>query len=115
MDFAIITNVLSVITFCQIAIISGILIITKSNHTLINRLLAALLVCNLLVISKEFALNNWQWHIFYDYHKVLFILFLSGFLSGPLAYLYICAITNKDFKLKPFHALHSLPALLAYF
>jgi AraC-like DNA-binding protein len=114
MDFAIITNVFFVVTFCQIIVITGILIFTRSNQSRSNKFLAALLAINLLIIIKEFATNNWQWHVFTDYHKILFALFQLGFLSGPLALIYTKVVIDKKFKLKIVHLFHLIPLLLAY-
>lgn len=94
-----------------LSVFLSLLLFTKKNNGLADRILA----CWLLVIA---------------FHLYLFYAFISGniydtpfllgthfplpLLHGPFLYLYASALTGNLYQLKPKHLLHFLPALLSY-
>jgi len=84
---------------------AGLIISTKKPLTVANRLMAAWLF--LICIELLFALINSTVIEMYSFHFV-------GFTYGPLLYLYVKFMTNKDRKFNWFALLHFIPFLVFF-
>lgn len=91
------------------AVLAVILLAIETRRPLANRLLAGLvaalglrLLALLLTTSAD---SGWV-------DRLAYALFNGMFLVGPLLYGYARALTEPDFRLRPFYLWHALPALL---
>jgi AraC-like DNA-binding protein len=84
---------------------AGLVISTKKPITIANRLMAAWLF--LICIELLFALINFTVLEMYSFYFV-------GFTYGPLLYLYVKFMTNKNRKFNWFALLHFIPFLVFF-
>ncbi len=110
------TEVIASFTFLQLSLLAAVAFKYKKGRTLSNRLLAAFMAANALLIAQFlFAVVGWT-----TSNRTL-ILIGSGssmyLLLMPLLYLYIHSLCYKDFQLRWIHLWHAFPcvAVTAFF
>ncbi len=102
------TEVIALFTFVQLVFLSVVAFRYKKGRPLSNRLLAAFMAANALLIA-QFLLSGYG----RSNHRSVLILLSGGnamyLLLMPLLYLYIRSLCYNDFRLRPVHLLHALP------
>jgi AraC-like DNA-binding protein len=81
-------------------VLSAFFAVTKKGEKTGNRILAGILILFALQIIFSFTVSNHAYMYFMDWHKSLFLLRQTGFLTGPFIYLYLQAyFTNRPLRL----------------
>lgn len=108
-------TLLSIISIFITLLLSLFFYINKKGNVLENRILAALLTVFNLQIFYSFATSSFDYMFFMNWHKMLFLLRQTSFLTGPLIFFYVNSLVMKKPLpgSKVFH--HSIPFFLAVF
>ena len=101
--------ILTIISIFTATILSLFFFINKRGFILENRILAILLVVFNLQIFYSFATSSFAWQYFIDWHKLLFLVRQTSFLTGPLLYFYINAFLKRKDILNYRNSIHFLP------
>ena len=88
-------TVLTILSVFVTMILSLFFFINKKGFVEENRLLAVLLLIFNLQIFYSFATSTFAWQYFMDWHKPLFLLRQTSFLTGPLIYFYVNSFLKK--------------------
>lgn len=106
-DFGV--NVLLYFAAVSVGIYSAIILLSSAKNKLPNRLLGLLML----------AITGWivdalmrASGIYGQYPSLYFLPIYYSFAFGPLLYLYVLAITNKNFHFKKKYALHFVPVVI---
>jgi len=105
-------NVFAILTIISVFItwvLSLFFFINKRGFVLENRILAILLVVFNLQIFYSFATSSFAWQYFMDWHKLLFLVRQTSFLTGPLLYLYVNAFLKRKDVFDYRMSVHFLP------
>lgn len=106
-SFTWITALLALI-ISQSLLAAGLLLFARDNK-LSNRILSALILLFTLWLSDDFLRIG---GIYHQRPSLYFLPIFYSFAFGPLIWLYVQSLTNADFRFKPKHWLHFVPALL---
>ena len=105
-DFYSIAGVIGII---QGLFLSFFLLVHRSDNRRANVLLALLLIILSVDLTGVIMDYTRYYLVFPDLYLVTDPL---DWLIGPVLFLYVCALTQKHFTLKPIHLLHLIPSLL---
>jgi len=108
------TNPFYIITIISIAltiILSIYFYITPKGKRVSNYLLASLLLVFVCLTAHSFMISAWAYMYFGKYVKLIYFLYLFGFLTGPLTFLYIKSVSKREFKITPATIIHAIPYL----
>lgn len=102
-------TILTIVSMFLAMILSVFFFVNKKGFILENKLLALLLTVFNLQIFYSFATSAFAWQYFLDWHKPLFLIRQTSFLTGPLIYLYVNSFLKRSeiFNVRTF--LHFLP------
>jgi AraC-like DNA-binding protein len=104
-------NFFSIITLLSlfITIILAIFFtVTAKGRKMANKILSVLLILFALQIIFSFSVSTHAYMYFMNWHKTLFLIRQTGFLTGPFIYLYLQAyIINRPLRLNDL--VHSIP------
>ena len=106
-------NILTVISVFITMMLSLFFFINKRGFVLENKILACLLMIFNLQIFYSFATSTFAFQYFLDWHKPLFLLRQTSFLTGPLIYFYVNSFLKKKDVFNYQSAMHLLPFLAA--
>lgn len=103
-------TVLTVISLFLTLFISLFFLFNRKGKPTANKLLSIFLFIFFVQIANSFAISNWTFMYFINYHKIIMILRQTGLLTGPLLMLYIVVSIKRN---KPFFRyidfLHFIP------
>ena len=105
------TEIIGIFTFLQLSLLAAVAFKYKKGRTLSNRLLAAFMAANALLIA-QFLSSVIGWSA---KNRVLISLSMGSsmyLLMMPFLYLYIRSLCYKDFRLRWIHLLHALPSVV---
>lgn len=101
-------EIVALFTFLQLVFLATVAFKYKKGRLLSNRLLAAFMAANALLIA-QFLFSSFGWST----HNRILILAGAGdsayLLLMPLLYLYLQSLCYQDFQLKPVFLLHGAP------
>jgi AraC-like DNA-binding protein len=110
------------ILFCSITLLSLFLtimlcsffLITKRGNKTENKILATFLFLFAIQIFYSFAVSTYAFQYFIEWHKSIFLLRQTAFLTGPLIYFYLMSFSKKNVLSRKnlFHCLPFLGAML---
>ncbi len=106
--------------FYSITIISVVLsfimaiyfLFTREGNKLSNALFSVLLLVFICLISHSFMVSIWAYQYFTEYSRLVYFLYLFGFLTGPISYVYIKSTIHSNFRLNYRHILHIFPFIV---
>ncbi|MCX6305800.1 MAG: AraC family transcriptional regulator [Bacteroidetes bacterium] len=102
-------TILTIISMFLTMILSLFFFVNKRGFVLENKMLAMLLLFFNFQIFYSFATSSFACHYFMDWHKSLFLVRQSSFLTGPLLYLYVNSFLKRmdvfDYRM----SVHFLP------
>jgi|GEM_PF-1781658 len=104
-------HIIGVLALFQSAFLTFTLSRSQQGHALCRRLFSALLAVFTLQIAYAFTHSLGMGQYFIPYFKWIFLAAQSGFLIGPLLYLYIRTVIRLDTGLGRRDWLHLIPAL----
>ncbi len=103
-------EILSLITWLQLCLLTSILIVYRRGKRTSNLLLAGFLFANSILPAHHFIIQfNWLPTYFDTYLRIFGAAAYSLLL--PFLYLYILSLCDSAFKIKPTHLLHGLSYL----
>jgi AraC-like DNA-binding protein len=102
-------TLLTILSVFITLVLSLFFFINQRGFVVENRILAVLLVVFNLQIFYSFATSTFAWQYFMDWHKLLFLVRQSSFLTGPLLYFYINAFLKRKDILNFRNTIHFLP------
>lgn len=104
-------NSISLLSLFITIILAAFFSITNKGRKTANKILSILLVLFAIQIIYSFSVSDLMYMYFLKWHKTLFLIRQTGFLSGPLIYFYIQAhLTSKTIRLN--YLVHTIPFLL---
>lgn len=88
-------TLLTIISIFMTMILSVFFFVNKKGFITENKILATLLLIFNLQIFYSFATSSFAWQYFMDWHKALFLVRQTSFLTGPLIYLYVNSFLKR--------------------
>jgi AraC-like DNA-binding protein len=89
-------------------VLSAFFAVTKKGEKTGNRIMAGIMMLFALQIIFSFTVSTHAYWYFMNWHKTLFLFRQTGFLTGPLIYLYLQTyFTNRPLRLIDF--VHTIP------
>lgn len=105
-------NIITIVNLFIVVLLTLFFWINKKGQKLSNRILSFLLFLFLLQIIHSFTTSNFTYILFLDYHKEIFLIWITAFLIGPVIYYYVKHVIQQNTKIKATDLLHTIPFLL---
>jgi AraC-like DNA-binding protein len=102
-------SILTIISIFLAMMLSLFFLVNKRGYIFENKILAVLLMVFNLQIFYSFATSSFAWQYFMDWHKTLFLIRQTSFLTGPLLYLYVNSFLKRKDILNYRNSIHFLP------
>ncbi len=102
-------TLLTIISIFMTMILSVFFFVNKKGFITENKILATLLLIFNLQIFYSFATSSFAWQYYTDWHKALFLIRQTSFLTGPLIYLYVNTFLKKKDIFNNRTSVHFLP------
>jgi AraC-like DNA-binding protein len=106
-------NALTIISVFITLTLSFFFFVNKRGFTLENKILAILLTIFNLQVIYSFTTSSFAYQYFMDWHKPLFLLRQTSFLTGPLLYFYINSFLKRKDFFNAYASIHFLPFVSA--
>jgi AraC-like DNA-binding protein len=106
-------NIVALLSSFLTIILSLFFIFTNKGNKLQNNFLAILLILFNLQIIYAFTISNYSYQYFIKWHKIIYILKQTSFLTGPVIYLYINNFLNRKNTVRGVNLFHFTPFLIA--
>jgi AraC-like DNA-binding protein len=101
-------NSIALLSLFIILVLSVFFAATKKGEKAGNRIMAGILLLFALQIIFSFTVSNYAFTYFMNWHKLLFLIRQTGFLTGPFIFLYL-QIYLTDRPLKLIDLFHCIP------
>jgi AraC-like DNA-binding protein len=102
-------SILSIISVFLTLVLTLFFLVNKKGFILENRILAVLLLIFNLQIFYAFTTSAFAFQYFLDWHKPLYLVRQTAFLTGPLIYFYVNSFLKRKDILNDRFFLHFLP------
>lgn len=101
--------IITIISVSLSVIMAIYFIFSSKGNKVSNVLFSILLLVFVCLLSHSFMVSAWAYMHFSSYAKLIYFLYLFGFLTGPLSLFYIKSIIITNYNVAPRILLHAIP------